>query len=205
MEWSIDGGDINPLILHIRPQIKACTLLCTLTISMFALAMFAFDQSSQTGFFVPNAFAVNDTGSLSDLSETLDLGTPFYMQHYQHNVSSPKSESEPNLYVNHTNDGLINGTLKVDSIGNDTETLRNNDTVYLYGNYTITTHNMDDASYNFQAIGHYGPDKSYESNGVAVFDENATGKLAFLENAVALYKVKIDADGGGDFYMWLLR
>ena len=205
MEWSIDGGDINPLILHIRPQIKACTLLCTLTISMFALAMFAFDQSSQTGFFVPNAFAVNDTGSLSDLSETLDLGTPFYMQHYQHNVSSPKSESEPNLYVNHTNDGLINGTLKVDSIGNNTETLRNNDTVYLQGNYTITTHNMDDASYNFQAIGHYGPDKSYESNGVAVFDENATGKLAFLENAVALYKVKIDADGGGDFYMWLLK
>jgi hypothetical protein len=40
---------------------------------------------------------------------------------------------------------------------------------------------------------------------VAVFDENATGKLAFLENAVALYKVKIDADGGGDFYMWLLK
>jgi len=172
---------------------------------MFALAMFAFDQSSQTGFFVPNAFAVNDTGSLSDLSETLDLGTPFYMQHYQHNVSSPKSESEPNLYVNHTNDGLINGTLKVDSIGNNTETLRNNNTVYLQGNYTITTHNMDDASYNFQAIGHYGPDKSYESNGVAVFDENATGKLAFLENSVALYKVKIDADGGGDFYMWLLK
>ena len=62
MEWSIDGGDINPLILHIRPQIKACTLLCTLTISMFALTMFAFDQSSQT------AFAQNKTSPLAGMN-----------------------------------------------------------------------------------------------------------------------------------------
>ena len=194
------------MIQHIRPQIKTYTLLCTLTFSMFSLAMFSFGHSNfATVSFVTNVYAVNETQSLSDLPKTLDLATPFYMQHYQHNIDSPDSESEPNVYVNETSPGLINGTIKVDSIGNATETLRNNDTVYLRGNYTITTHNMDDASYNFQAIGHYGPDKSYESNGVAIFDENATGKLSFLENAVALYKVKIDADGGGDFYMWQLK
>ena len=205
MEWSIDEGDINPMIQHIRPKIKTCTLLCTFTISIFALSMLLSYSNLATVSFVPNVYAVNDTQSLSDLPKTLDLATPFYIQHYQHDVDSPDSESEPNVYVNETSPGLINGTIKVDSIGNATETLRNNDTVYLRGNYTITTHNMDDASYNFQAIGHYGPDKSYESNGVAIFDENATGKLSFLENAVALYKVKIDADGGGDFYMWQLK
>lgn len=198
--------NLSSLNCHYGQRIKTCTLLSTLPIFMFFLAILSFGHSNLTTVsFVPNAYAVNDTGSLSDLAETLDLGTPFYMQHYQHNVSAPQSESEPNLYVNHTNDGLINGTLKVDSIGNNTETLRNNNTVYLQGNYTITTHNMDDASYTFQAIGHYGPDNSYESKGVAIFDENATGKLSFLENSVALYKVKIDADGGGDFYMWLLK
>ena len=194
------------MIQHIKPQIKTSTLLCTITVSIFALAIFAFAHSNYaTVSFVPNAFAVNDTASEGDLAETLDLGTPFYMQHYQHNVDSPDSELEPNVYVNETSPGLINGTLKVDSIGNATETLRDNNTVYLQGNYTLTTHNMDDASYNFQAIGHYGPNQTYESKGVAVFDENATGKLSFLDNAVALYKVKIDADGGGDFYMWQLK
>lgn len=197
---------LSSLNYYYKPQIQTCTLLCTLTISMFALAVLSFGHSNFTIVsFVPNVYAVNDTGTLSDLDQTLDLGTPFYMQHYQHNISAPKSESEPNLYVNHTNYGLINGTLKVDSIGNNTETLRNNNTVYLQGNYTITTHNMDDASYTFQAIGHYGPDNSYESKGVAIFDENATGKLSFLANSVSVYKVKIDADGGGDFYMWLLK
>jgi len=197
---------LSSLNCYYKPQIKTYTLLCTLTIAIFALAAASFGHSNFTlTSFVPNAYAVNDTGSLSDLNETLDLGNPFYMQHYQHNVSAPTSESEPNLYVNHTNDGLINGTLRVDSIGNDTETLIDNNTVHLQGNYTITTHNMDDASYTFQAIGHYGPDNSYESKGVAVFDKNATGKLSFLANSVSVYKVKIDADGGGDFYMWLLK
>lgn len=194
------------MIQHINPQIKTGILLCTITVSIFAMAIFAFAHSNySTVSFGPNAYAVNDTESLSDLPKTLDLGTPFYMQHYQHNVDSPDSESEPNVSVNETSPGLINGTLKVDSIGNATETLRNNNTVYLQGNYTLTTHNMDDASYNFQAIGHYGPNQTYESKGVAVFNENATGKLSFLDNAVALYKVKIDADGGGDFYMWQLK
>ena len=205
MEWSIDEGDINPMIPHIRPKIKPFTLLCTVTISIFTLSMLLNYSNLTTVSLVPNVYAVNDTESLSDLPKTLDLGSPFYMQHYQHNVDSPDSELEPNVYVNETSPGLINGTIKVDSIGNATETLRNNNTVYLQGNYTLTTHNMDDASYNFQAIGHYGPDKSYESNGVAIFDENATGKLSFLDNAVALYKVKIDADGGGDFSMWQLK
>jgi hypothetical protein len=61
---------------------------------------------------------------------------------------------------------------------------------------------MDAASYNFQAIGNYSPDSSYESTGVAIFDEVATGKLSFLENSVAIYKVKVDTDGNGTFLMW---
>jgi hypothetical protein len=64
---------------------------------------------------------------------------------------------------------------------------------------------MDAASYNFQAIGNYSPDNTYESRGVAIFDEGATGELSFLENSVAIYKVKVDADGNGAFLMWHLK
>jgi hypothetical protein len=178
------------------------------SISMFVLMMmFAFDHSNHTtGFFIPNAYATNSTEAIGDLTATVDLGSPFYIQQYQHDVEPPQSESEPNLYLNHTNEGIINGNLSVTQVGNTTETLRNNDTVYLQGFRNLTTDNdMDAASYNFQAIGNYSPDNSYESTGVAIFDEVATGKLSFLENSVAIYKVKVDADGNGAFLMWHVK
>jgi hypothetical protein len=156
-----------------------------------------------TVFFIPNAYAINDTEAIGGLAPTVDLGSPFLIQRYQHDADAPSSEAEQRLYVNNTNEAMINGNLRVTHVGNATEIPRDNDTVYFQGSYKLTTDNgMDAASYNFQAIGNYGPDDSYESRGVAVFDEVATGKLSFLANAVAIYKVKIDANDNGAFLMW---
>jgi hypothetical protein len=191
-----------------KSSINSRGFVYTFSISMFVLMMmFAFDHSNHTTvFFIPNAYATNSTEAIGGLAATVDLGSPFYIQQYQHDVEPPQSESEPNLYLNHTNEGIINGNLSVTQVGNTTETLRNNDTVYLQGFRNLTTDsNMDAASYNFQAIGNYSPDNSYESTGVAIFDEVATGKLSFLENSVAIYKVKVDANGNGAFLMWHVK
>ncbi|MFL6381871.1 MAG: hypothetical protein ACJ72S_11360 [Nitrososphaeraceae archaeon] len=158
-----------------------------------------------TVFFIPNAYAINNTEAIGGLAATFDLGNPFYIQHYQYVVKKPQSESQPNLYVNHTNDGVINGSLIVTQVGNTTETLRNNNTVYLQGFRNLMAEpdmGGGTATYHFQAIGNYGPDKTYESRGVAIFDKVATGKLSFLGNSFAIYKVRVDADGNGTFLMW---
>lgn len=156
-----------------------------------------------TVFFIPNAYAINDTEAIGGLAPTVDLGSPFLIQRYQYDADAPSSEAEQRLYTNITNQAIINGNLNVTHVGNATETARDNDTVYLQGSYKLTTDNgMDAASYNFQAIGNYGPDDSYESRGVAIFDEVATGRLSFLANAVAIYKVKLDANDNGAFLMW---
>lgn len=60
---------------------------------------------------------------------------------------------------------------------------------------------MDVATYNFQAIGNYGPDSTFESTGATVFDD-AIGKLSFLGNSVAIYKDRVDTNGNGTFLMW---
>ncbi|MGE5662305.1 MAG: hypothetical protein ACM3X1_08680, partial [Ignavibacteriales bacterium] len=86
---------------------------------------------SATVFFVPNAHAINNTEAIGGLAETVDLGSPFYIQHYQSAVENPQSENEPG---NFTGEGILNGSLSVSAIGNSTETLRNNDTVYIQGN-----------------------------------------------------------------------
>jgi hypothetical protein len=155
---------------------------------------------STTAFFIPNAYAINNTEAIGGLAETVDLGSPFYIQHYQSVVEKPQSEGEPG---NFTGEGILNGSLSVSAIGNSTETLRNNDTVYIQGNAKyFTDDNMDMATYNFQAIGNYRPDGTFESRGVAIFDDVATGKLSFLNNSVAIYKDRIDTNGNGTFLMW---
>jgi hypothetical protein len=90
---------------------------------MFGLVAFAFDNSNfTTVFFIPDAYAINNTAIIDDLAASVDLGSPFFVQVYSHDPEPPKSESQPNLYVNHTNDGIINGNLSVTHVGNDTET-----------------------------------------------------------------------------------
>jgi hypothetical protein len=158
-----------------------------------------------TVFFIPNAYATNNTETIGGLATTVDLGNPFFIQEYRHDVEPLQSE-EPRLYVNHTNQGIINGSLWVTHVGNTTETLIGNNTVYLTGFRNLTSDNgMDHAHYDFYAIGNYHANNTYTSNGVAIFDEVATGRLSFLANAVAIYKVKVDANGDGAFLMWQLR
>jgi hypothetical protein len=158
-----------------------------------------------TVFFIPNAYATNNTETIGGLATTVDLGSPFFIQEYRHDVEPLQSE-EPRLYVNHTNQGIINGNLSVSHVGNTTETQIGNNTVYLQGFRNLTSDNaMDHASYDFYAIGNYHANNTYTSNGVAIFDEVATGRLSSLANAVAIYKVKVDANGDGAFLMWQLR
>ncbi|MGH9975870.1 MAG: hypothetical protein ACRD8Z_08565 [Nitrososphaeraceae archaeon] len=155
---------------------------------------------SATVFFIPNAYAINNTEAIGGLAETVDVGIPFYIQHYQSVVEKPQSEDEAG---NFTGEGILNGSLSVSAIGNSTETLRNNDTVYIRGNAKyFTDSNMDMATYNFDAIGNYRPDGTFESRGVAIFDDVATGKLSFLNNSVAICKDRIDTNGNGTFLMW---
>ena len=194
------------MIHKIRPSNNTYGLLSAFSVSVFVLMMmmFAFDHSnSATVFSIPSAYAINNTEALGGLATTVDIGSPFFIQIYSHDPEPPQSESEPNLYVNRTNEGTINGNLSVNHVGNATENIINNNTVFLQGSYNMTTEDgMDAASYNFQGIGNYGPNDTYESRGVAIFGEGATGKLSFLENSVAIYKVKVDANDNGAFLMW---
>lgn len=159
-------------------------------------------SSSTMVYFIPNAYAIHNTQAIAGLSTAVELGSPFYVEHYQDVVEKPQS-SDKSSSGNFTGEGILNGNLSISAIGNTTETLRNNDTVYMQGNAKYTTDNMMDmATYNFQAIGNYGPDRTFESRGVAIFDDVATGKLSFLNNSVAIYKDRVDTNGNGTFLMW---
>jgi len=88
---------------------------------------------------------------------------------------------------------------------NVTETFRDNDTSYLQGNTKYVTDNKDIATYIFYAIANYHVGGGYDSNGIAIFDDVATGNLSSLSNSVGVYKDHVDKNGTGEFLMWHWR
>jgi sorbitol-specific phosphotransferase system component IIA len=72
------------------------------------------------------------------------------------------------------------------------------------GHVVIMTNSGEKASADFQEIGHveYNNKGIITATGTAFFDANATGKLAFLGNAVAIYKDQIYKDGTDKLEAW---
>jgi hypothetical protein len=70
------------------------------------------------------------------------------------------------------------------------------------GHVVMMTSSGDKASATFEEIGHSDVNGMITASGAAFFDANATGKLAFLGNAVAVYKDIIFKDGTDKGIAW---
>jgi hypothetical protein len=162
--------------------------------------VFGFVTLSSVTTFVDSTFATINTNS-SD-SEAIDLGDPFFVQQYQADVEKPET-TNMSITESFVGKGILNGTLTISVEGNATETLRNNETSYLQGTAQYMTDSGDGvALYQFEAIGKYNPDGTFESRGAAVFNDGATGELSPLSNTMAIYKDRVDSNGNGTFLMW---
>ena len=164
--------------------------------------VFGFVTLSSVTTYVDDTIATNTTQS-SESYATIDLGNPFFVQQYQTDVEKPETITNMSLTESFTGKGVLNGTLAISIEGNATETFRNNETSYIQGTSKYVTDSGGDvALYNFEAIGKYYPDGTFESRGAAVFNDGATGELSPLSNTVAIYKDRADSNGNGTFLMW---
>jgi hypothetical protein len=163
--------------------------------------VFGFVTLSSVTTFVDSTFATINTNS-SDSEATIDLGDPFFVEHYQTVVEKPETPTNMSITESFVGNGVLNGTLAISIEGNATETFRNNETSYIQGTARYVTDSGDVALYNFEAIGLYNPDGTFESRGAAVFNDGATGELSPLSNTVGIYKDRADSNGNGTFLMW---
>jgi hypothetical protein len=141
--------------------------------------------------------------ALSNIT-TITIGEPFYKQ-------NDKPSSKKAVVVNGINasemsfsgTGTANGIIFSDT-GKALIIPRPGGATYIQGNAIITTNNSSEkASYSFQEIGHSSsPDGTIQANGAAFFGSNATGKLAFLNNLVAIYHNQIDKAGNSALTAW---
>lgn len=137
----------------------------------------------------------------TNLSKNVDLGNPFLVEHYQTEPYNPDMIKN-NISSSFSGKGVINGTTNITAEGIGAETFRNNDTSYIRGEAKYVTDNNETAVYAFYAIGNYRINGSFDSSGIAVFDDGATGKLSFLSNSIGIYKDQVDKNGNGTFLMW---
>ena len=140
----------------------------------------------------------------TDLSKNNDLGNPFFVEHYQTELGKLNMTNN-NASESFSGKGIINSTVDITADVNVTETFRDNDTSYLQGNTKYVTDNKDIASCVFYAIANYHVGGGYDSNGIAIFDDVATGNLSSLSNSVGVYKDHVDKNGTGEFLMWHWR
>jgi hypothetical protein len=148
--------------------------------------------------------ASSSTNDSSSLTETVQLGAPFYVQNYKANLSKPQPSNE-SIAGNFTGQGILNGNLSISAEVNFTRTFRDNDTAFLQGDTKLVGENEDTAMYSYDAFTNYNQDGTSEGRGAAVFDDGATGDLSFLSNSLAIYKNRVDSSGNGTFLMWLWK
>jgi len=144
------------------------------------------------------------TNNSSSLTEAVQLGAPFYVQHYKANLGKPEPSNET-IAGNFTGQGILNGNLNINAEVNYTRTFRDNDTAFLQGDTKFVAENEDTAVYRFDAITNYDQDGTSDGSGAAVFNDGATGDLSFLSNSLAIYKNRVDSSGNGTFLMWLWK
>jgi hypothetical protein len=140
----------------------------------------------------------------SSLTEAVQLGAPFYVQHYKANLVRPEPSNE-SVSGNFTGQGILNGNLNVSAEVNFTRTFRDNDTAFLQGDTKLVAENEDTATYSYEAFTNYNQDGTSDGRGAAVFNDGATGDLSFLNNSLAIYKNRVDSSGNGTFVMWLWK
>ena len=147
--------------------------------------------------------AISSTTNSSSLTEAVQLGAPFYEQHYKANLVKP--EPSQSVAGKFTGQGVLNGNLSINAEVNFTRTVRDNDTVFLQGHTKFVAENGDTATYSYYAFTNYNRDGTSEGRGAAAFDDGATGDLSFLSNTLAIYKNRVDSSGNGTILMWLWK
>ena len=148
--------------------------------------------------------ATSSTSNSDSLTEAVQLGIPFYEEHYEVNLGKPVQSNE-SIAGNFTGQGILNGNLSISAEVNYTRIFRDSDTAFLQGNTKFVTENEDTAVYNFGAFTNYNQDGTSEGSGAAIFDDGATGDLSFLSNTLGIYKNRVDSSGNGTFLMWLWK
>lgn len=107
----------------------------------------------------------------------------------------------PTIEGSYSAQGKIKG-IDVMEMGTFSSTMRPGGALYGEDKAVLMTSDGDTASADPKGIGHFTGPGAISYRGCALYNANATGKLAFLSNAVLVFDVEIDASDNMTIKAW---
>lgn len=177
----------------VKKQIGTLTIITLLSISFLGILGINNENAAQPLSPLENNSAFENINNN-------ELGKPLFLETY-------KSISSEIVHLNGINfirsSFVGNGTIKnisVTAVGSALALPKTKGITSLNGSVLLTS-KSGKASYSFDAIG-YSESGISRSSGAAFFDDNVTGNLGFLANAVGIFKTEAIGDLNGTFAMW---
>lgn len=122
------------------------------------------------------------------------LGKVFFEE--KGKITGQKPLGANKIKISYSSNGTMNDNIDVTTFGNFVSISRGNNVTYNQGEAVIKTKDgTESANYTFLAIGRLVEGGKPIFIGASVYDTNSTGKLAFLDNQVGIFKVELDKQG----------
>jgi hypothetical protein len=143
---------------------------------------------------------IGGTGATTILStthaQTVTLGEPFFVEKGK---STVQKEIGPNRTLfTFASNGTMNGNIEVTNTGEYVSVSKGNNLTFDQGQGVIKTKDgSETANYTFMDVGN-----STDYQGASAYSTNSTGKLAFLNNILGIYKGEADESGNFSLSEW---
>jgi hypothetical protein len=123
------------------------------------------------------------------------LGEPFFVE--KGKVTVQKEISPNRTQYTFTSNGTMNGNIEVTNTGEYVSTSKGNILVFDQGKGVIKTKDGETANYTFIEVFN-----GTDYQGASAYSTNSTGKLAFLNNILGIYKGGADESGNYALEQW---
>jgi hypothetical protein len=124
-------------------------------------------------------------------AQTATLGEPFFVE--KGKITGQKEIGPDRTQFTFTSNGTMNGNIEVTNTGEYVSISKGNNLVFDQGKGVIKTKDGSEiANHTFIEVGN-----GTDFQGASAFSTNSTGKLAFLNNILVIYK--IDGDESGNY------
>ena len=135
-----------------------------------------------------------ETNTITFTTYAQTLGKAFFEE--KGKITGQKEIGTNTTQISYSSNGTMNGNIPVTTSGNFMSISKGNNVTYNHGQAIVTAKDGTEiANYTFLAVGKISEEGKPIFNGVSVYSTNSTGKLAFVNNMVGIFKVEIDRMG----------
>jgi hypothetical protein len=137
-----------------------------------------------------------------DNSTATSLGNPFFVEKGRIIGQRVLNVSPVQLEFTFVANATINGNINATNTGTTINTVQPNGVFHTKGQGFIMTQDGEVATYTNQVIGNLTEEGNVLSRGAGFWSTPSTGKLAFLNDMMSVFKLEVDKEGNISAIEW---